>query len=48
MKIVSTLLGYGNAYSRFSRQDLMLGEATTGLRFKPMPTELKDCRSART
>jgi len=26
----------------------MLGEATTGLRFKPMPTELKDLQIART
>ncbi|MBI3514251.1 MAG: tetratricopeptide repeat protein [Proteobacteria bacterium] len=40
--IVSTLLGYGNAYSRFTRQDLVLGELTSGLRFKPAPADLKD------
>ena len=40
--IVSTVLGYGNAYSRFSRQDLVLGELTSGLRFKPAPADLKD------
>ena len=41
-QIVSTLLGYGNAYSRFSREDVALGEFTTGIRFKPLPAELKD------
>jgi tetratricopeptide (TPR) repeat protein len=41
-QIVSTLLGYGNAYSRFSREDVTLGELTTGIRFKPLPAELKD------
>jgi tetratricopeptide (TPR) repeat protein len=41
-KIVSTLLGYGSAYSRFSHEDVVLGEFTTGIRFKPLPTDLKD------
>jgi tetratricopeptide (TPR) repeat protein len=35
--IVSRLIGYGNAYSRFSRQDVVLGELSTGVRFKPAP-----------
>jgi len=41
-KIESTVLGYGSAYTRFSHQDVILGELTTGVRFKPAPTELKD------
>ncbi len=40
--IVSTALGYGNAFTRFSRQDLLLGEITSGIRFKPAPSDLKD------
>jgi tetratricopeptide (TPR) repeat protein len=41
-RIESTLLGYGSAYTRFSHQDVVLGELTTGFRFKPAPTDLKD------
>jgi len=41
-KIVSTMLGYGSGLTRFSHQDVVLGEFTTGVRFKPLPTELKD------
>jgi hypothetical protein len=37
--LVSTMTGYGNAYSRFSRQDVLLGEVTTGVRFKPAPAD---------
>ena len=40
--IVSTLIGYGDAFSRFSRQDLVLGELTSGIRFKPDPLDLKN------
>jgi tetratricopeptide (TPR) repeat protein len=38
--IVSTLLGFGNAFTRFSHQDVVLGELTTGVRFKPAPATL--------
>ncbi len=38
-KIVTTGLGYGNAFTRFSHQDLLLGEITTGVRFKPAPLD---------
>jgi len=41
-KFVTTGLGYGNAFTRFSHQDLLLGEVTTGVRFKPAPTDAKD------
>jgi tetratricopeptide (TPR) repeat protein len=41
-QIVSTLLGYGNAYSRLSHEDVALGEFTSGIRFKPLPAELND------
>lgn len=41
-QIVSTLLGYGNAYSRLSREDVALGELTTGIRFQPLPADLKE------
>jgi hypothetical protein len=41
-RIESTLLGYGSAYTRFSHQDLILGELTTGVRFKPAPIALQD------
>jgi hypothetical protein len=40
--IVSTLQGYGNAYTRLSHQDLVLGELTSGVRFKPAPADVKD------
>jgi len=41
-KIVSTMLGYGAGFTQFSHEDLVLGEFTTGVRFKPLPAELKD------
>jgi tetratricopeptide (TPR) repeat protein len=41
-KIVSTLMGYGTAFTKFSREDLVLGEFTTGIRFKPAPVDLKE------
>lgn len=41
-KLESTVLGYGNAFTRFSHQDVLLGEFTTGVRFKPLPGDLGD------